>query len=261
MPIITLTTDWNKNDFYTAAIKGAILTKCPDIRIVDISHRITPFNTNQAAFILKNSYKYFPEKTIHIIGVDAIPEKGNNYVVVKLNGHFFIGCDNGIFSLIEKDIPEKIIRLPENKDLNPTFPSVSLFTNVACKLATGAEITKLGSEINELITRIPLRPTIEDNSITGSVIYIDSYKNVITNISESLFKRVKQKSGFEIYIQSRNYKITRINKTYSETPVGELLAIFNSLGLLEIAMCKANLTDLLDLTIGSSVRVNFIKKK
>jgi S-adenosylmethionine hydrolase len=198
MPIITLTTDWKQNDFYTGALKGTILTKCPDIQIVDISHQIPPFNTSQAAFVIKNSYNHFPKGTIHIIAVDAIPDKGNNYIAIKLNRHFFIGCDNGIFSLIAKDKPE---------------------------------------------------------------IYIDSYKNAITNITNELFDRVGKNQPFEIFIQSRKYKITHINKTYSETSIGGLLALFNSLGLLEIAMNKANLTDLLNLSIGSTVRIDFLDKK
>lgn len=261
MPIITLTTDWKQNDFYTGALKGTILTKCPDIQIVDISHQIPPFNTSQAAFVIKNSYNHFPKGTIHIIAVDAIPDKGNNYVAIKLNGHFFIGCDNGIFSLIAKDKPENIIQLNKKKKNYPTFPCISLFAETACELAKGKQITELGKKMSELITRIPLRATIDDKVITGSVIYIDSYKNAITNITNELFDRVGKNQPFEIFIQSRKYKITHINKTYSETSIGELLALFNSLGLLEIAMNKANLTDLLSLSIGSTVRIDFLDKK
>ena len=261
MSIITLTTDWKQNDFYTGALKGTILTKCPDIQIVDISHQIQPFNTSQAAFVIKNSYYHFPKGTIHIIGVDAIPDKENNYVAIKLNGHFFIGCDNGIFSLIAKDKPENIIQLNKKTNNYPTFPCISLFAETACELAKGKLITELGKKMDELITRIPLRATIDDKVITGSVIYIDSYKNAITNITNELFDRVGKKLPFEIYIQSRKYRITRINKTYSETSIGELLALFNSSGLLEIAMNKANLTDLLNLSIGSTVRIDFLEKK
>lgn len=261
MPIITLTTDWKQKDFYAGALKGTILTKCPDACIVDISHQIPTFNTSQAAFVLKNSYTHFPEGTIHIIGVDAIPDKENNWVAVKLNGHFFIGCDNGIFSLIAKEKPEKIIRLNKKKISHPTFPGLSLFAEAACHLAKGKSITELGKEISELTTKIPLRATIDDKVITGSVIYIDSYRNAITNITSELFDRVGKNLQFEIFIQSRKYKITRINRTYQETSVGELLALFNSLGLLEIAMNKGNLADLLDLSIGSTIRVDFLDKK
>jgi len=227
----------------------------------DISHQIPPFNTSQAAFVIKNSYNHFPKGTIHIICVDAIPDKENNYVAIRLNGHFFIGCDNGIFSLIAKDKPENIIQLNKKMNRYPTFPCISLFAETACELANGKQITELGKKMSELVTRIPLRATIDDKVITGSVIYIDSYKNAITNITNELFDRVGKNQPFEIYIQSRKYKITRINKTYSETSVGELLALFNSLGLLEIAMNKANLTDLLNLSIGSTIRIDFLDKK
>jgi S-adenosylmethionine hydrolase len=111
MQIITLTSDWNKNDFYLASIKGRILSLCPDVTIVDVSHQIQTFNILQAAFVLKNSFRNFPDGTIHIIAVNSMADKDKALVLVKALKHYFISCDNGIFGLLLDEPPEKIIKI------------------------------------------------------------------------------------------------------------------------------------------------------
>src|SRR5512133_2364165 len=100
MAIITLTSDWGLRDHYTGSVKGAILRQLPDAVIVDISHSIQPHNLNQAAFIVRNSYRNFPEGTIHIIGVIEEASIESPHTLVVHDGHYFIGADNGIFSMI-----------------------------------------------------------------------------------------------------------------------------------------------------------------
>ena len=108
--------------------------------------------------------------------------------------------------------------------------------------------------------RIPLRAAIDKSGITGSVIYIDSFRNAITNITRDLFDRIGEGRAFEIYPQNNYYIITRLNNFYHETAPGEILAIFNSVGLLEIAISKGNAADLLNLSTNSSVRIKFKEK-
>jgi len=108
--------------------------------------------------------------------------------------------------------------------------------------------------------RIPLRAAIDQSVITGSVIYIDSFRNAITNITRDLFDRIGDNRPFEIYVQSNHYVINRLNNYYHETAPGEILAIFNSVGLLEIAINKGNAADLLNLSTNSSIRVKFKEK-
>ena len=100
MPIITLTTDWNKDDYYVGAAKGAIYSNCIDATIVDITHQIKPFNIFQAAFILKNSYRFYPSGTVHIIGVKTEIYADQKYIAAEFEGQYFLGTDNGIFSLL-----------------------------------------------------------------------------------------------------------------------------------------------------------------
>lgn len=262
MSIITLTTDWNKNDYYVGAIKGMIMKRCRDITIIDISHNIQPFNIAQGAFVLRNSYHFFPDNTIHIIGINNVDNAEHDYLLVYANKHYFIGADNGIFSLIFNNIkPERIAKLTKPKDNKGiTFPSLSIFSEAACKVIEGADPASVGENTDHFKERIPIRPIADDSGITGNIIYIDSYKNVITNISENFFNESLKTKTFEILVQSNHYRIKKISRHYAEAPVGELVAVFNSLGLLEIAINCGNAADLLNLDINSKVRIRFIDK-
>lgn len=258
MSIITLTTDWKKNDYYTGAIKGAILSQCPTARIMDISHQVDPFNTAQGAFILRNCYHFYPDDTIHIISINSTQTKNQENLLIYTAGQYFIGPDNGMFSLIFGNNKEmNIYRLNSFEESAGTFPALYLFADAACKLINGTEPKHIGTASEEYNKQTPLRPTIDESGITGSVVYIDSYKNAITNISQTFFEQHQQQRPFEILIQSNHYRIKNISKYYGEVPVGELVALFNSAGLLEIAINSGNAADLLNLNTNSSIRIRF----
>lgn len=257
MPIITLTTDWNKEDFYIGALKGKILSQCKEVRIADITHNIKPFNIPQAAFILRNSYKHFPKGTIHIIGVKSEWSPNQNHIAVKYDDHFFIGADNGIFGLLLKE-KEATLSTISHSFANPTFPEFSVFADAACKIIKGTDIKELGEPKKQYNKKIPLRPTIDESVIIGKIVYIDSFSNAITNITKDLFNRICNKRSFHIFVQSNTNRITKINKTYNETSEGEILALFNSLDLLEIAMNGGPAAQILSLDLDSTVRVRFL---
>jgi hypothetical protein len=258
MHIITLTSDWNENDFYVAAIKGKLLSVCPEARIIDINHHIRSHNISQAAFIVRNSYPHFPDQSIHIIAVKSEPETGSELLAARKENHYFLCADNGILGLLGGTEPEEVVSLSGDYMDDPdTFVTLTVFAEAACKLSGGTPITSLGAPVKNYDRQTPLRATIEDQTITGSVIYIDSYQNAITNISQELFKRIGKGKAFKIYVQSKHYVIDRINKRYNETDPGDLLAIFNSAGLLEIAIRNGNAAGLLKLTTNSIIRVEF----
>jgi S-adenosylmethionine hydrolase len=263
MPVITLTSDWNNQDFYVAAAKGSILSQNPNVQITDISHKIKSFNTSQAAFVLRNSYKAFPKGSIHLIFVNSEADNRESWLIVKSDdGHYFIGNDNGVFSLILGGKSELIIKLDSSKkEQRGSFSSLKLFTETASKILEGKSLEELGTRIEQYSERIPLRATIEENAITGSVIYIDSYENAITNISRDLFDRISKDRKFNIYVQSKHYKISLISEIYNEVPSGELLALFNSINLLEIAINNGNAAQLLNLDLSSTIRIEFLNKK
>ena len=258
MHIITLTSDWKENDYYIAALKGKLLSACPQAQIIDINHRIKTFNIAHAAYIVRNSYLHFPDNTIHIIAVNSEPAPGGALLAARKDKQYFLCADNGILGLLGGSEPEEVILLNEDHNEEAdTFISLSVFARIACELSGGTPLKKLGAAVKDYDRQTPLRATIENQTITGSVIHIDSYQNAITNISQELFKRIGKGKGFEIYVQSKHYMIDRINKGYNETEPGELLAIFNSSGLLEIAIRNGNAAGLLKLSTNSTIRVEF----
>jgi len=258
MHIITLTSDWKENDFYVASLRGKLLSACPEAQIIDINHRIKSFNSSHAAYIVRNAYPHFPENTIHIIAVNTEPENGVELLAARKDKHYFLCADNGILGLLGGTEPDEVITLTEHYKEEPdTFIALSVFARIACELSKGTAMKKLGSPAKNYNRQIPLRATIEDLSITGSVIHIDSYQNAITNITQELFKRVGNGKAFEIYVKSKYNMINRINKQYNETDPGDLLAIFNSSGLLEIAIRNGNAAGLLNLDTNSTIRVEF----
>lgn len=263
MAIITFTTDWLKDDYYTPALRGNVLNKCSNVQIVPISTKVESFNLHEASFIVKNSFEYFPEGTIHIIGVNLESEMKTRYLLISYKNHWFLGADNGIFGLIFEESPDAIYQIDENKyyakKLN-TFPELTL-SSVACDLINGIKPDSFATKIEKYVKKIDLMPAIEESIIVGQVIYIDSYQNAITNITRALFDRVGKNRAFTIYVKSKRDKIEKINKSYGEGTDGELIAIFNSCNLLEIAMCNANAAGLFGLDTDSSIRINFHEPK
>lgn len=258
MSIITLTTDWGLRDHYVAAVKGAIYSRYHDAIVVDISHLVPPFDIIHASFILKHAYPNFPKGSIHVIGVNTQSGKDVSYIAMYSQGHYFIGADNGIFSLICDEHPEKIIELnSEGIDNTLIFPTKNIFVKAACHLAQGGKIEELGTEKSGFWERVLLRPAIDASVIRGSVIYIDSYGNVITNITQKLFNEVGRGRSFTIFFRKFNYNITALSKTYNDVPEGEKLALFNTLDLLEIAMNQGKANGLLGLKLNDSIRIEF----
>jgi S-adenosylmethionine hydrolase len=257
MAVVTIISDWNKNDYYLAAIKGRILGFCPETTLIDITHQVSPFNSAQAAFILRNCYSSFPNGTIHLICVntESAPEKP--HVLVKASNQYFIGCDNGFFGLLLDKDPDEIIVLKKEQEHPASFSELFIFADCACHIIHKMKMQELGTPAQAISRQIPMLPTIDESTINGSVVYIDSFRNAITNISRELFEQIRKGRPFDIFVQSNYYKISRINKKYGDSSTGEMLALFNSLGLLEIAINNGNAADLLNLSVNSVLRIKF----
>lgn len=259
MPIITLTSDWGLKDHYLASVKGAFLRSIPDITLIDISHDIPPFDLNQASFILKNAYKNFPEGTIHIVGVNTEASIDMPHVLIKHNGHYFIGADNGIFALMFDENPEMIIELDIIQTSNRfSFPTKDVFVQAAMHLLEGNSIEHLGEKREALTNKMSFKPVVESNLIKGKVIYVDAYQNVITNITEKLFNDIVKGRKFKILLRAGNYEINTICQSYLDVSEGELLALFDSEDHLEIAISKGKASSLLGLGIDDVVRIEVL---
>jgi hypothetical protein len=251
---ITIISDWSKQDYYVASVQAAILSDLPNTNIINITHNIQSHNIVQAAFILRAVYKYFPKGSIHIIAVSSETKKDSPHCIVMHNGHYFIGSDNGIFALLFSDNPETIIHLQTpNEFSDSSFPELSIFTKLAIFIARGGDILELGIRANQVKPSTEFEPVIEKNRISGRVIYIDSYGNAITNISKKIWKEQIGKMPFELFVNNMNNRIDTIHVKYSDVREGNIIAIFNSLGLLEIAQREGNIAQLLKLDTNSEI--------
>ncbi len=257
MAIITLTTDLGSKDFYQAALKGSILTFLPSANIIDITHEVPSFNISHAAFVLKNAYPYFPPQTVHLIGIDSVFSEQTKYVALKYNGHFFVGADNGIFSLLFEDAPEEIVELNILQDLKYLhFPLVDILVKAAIHLAKGGKLKEVGIPVAQVEQRMLLHPVIEQDLIRGSVIYLDTFCNVITNITKELFTKVQRNRDFTLHFK-KSESITSLSWHYNEVPEGEKLCLFGISNHLEIAINKGKASGLLGLQLGDIVRIQF----
>lgn len=266
--IITLLTDFGIKDHYVGALKGMIYSHISDAKIVDITHLVDPFVTHQAAYIASASYKYFPERTIHIILVDAEISVENKPILVLWKNHYFLTTDNGILSLLtHNEQPEIILSLPYEEGVDSNL----FFINVASEIAKEKSIFGLGEPIQNLkeVQRLKAIVSEDNRRITGNIIYIDHYGNAISNISETLFEQIRNGRDFEILF--RNYTIKKVYTSYSSyaleknAATGEKMALFNASGLLEIALYRGNpksgtASSLLGIEYQSSISVRFIDK-
>ena len=253
--ILTLTTDWNQHDYYNGVLRGKLVSICPELTIVEITNQIPVFNLNHAAFVLRYSYMHFPKGTIHLVMVNSENSHSQQMLAFSHNDHHFVVADNGIIGLIFKEPPQTVYAFPFESQgsfasLDASIKAIDCF----CNDIDLPDVANIESNFDQLI---PLRATNENNAITGSVIYIDSYLNAITNVSKELFEKVGQGRKFEIFVQSQHNRIENLSKTYNEVDAGELVALFNSAGLLEIAINNGHAAQLLNLNNGSSVRIKF----
>ena len=256
MAIITLTSDWGNSDYYAAAVKGVILSQLPDATIVDVTHSIAPYDSIRAGFALRNCYESFPPGTIHIIAVETIESDKRPHTVVKSHGQYFIATDNGVFHQIFDTFEEAVIINVEQDTDSFNFCERDRFAKVAVMIAKGTPLSEIGSPIDKL-NGANVCAVVRDDSIEGTVIYIDSYEDIITNIRREDFERVRRGRNFTIMVKGRLYTINKISDCYLDIPNGDLLAIFGTHGYLEIAMCRAKAASLCGIDVMSTIRIDF----
>ncbi len=259
MAIITLTSDWGTSDYYAAAVKGTILSYLPDATIVDITHEIEPFNIPQVGFTLRNCFRCFPEGTIHIIAVNTIESLENPHVVVKAEGQYFIGTDNGIFTHILTDGKfEEAVYIDVLQDADTfNFATRDRFVKVAAMIAKGEPLSNIGERREQLCAGGVICAVPHDNAIDGVVIHIDSYENVITNITREMFERERRGRDFTILVKGNLYTVNKISDSYLDVREVDMVAIFGSHGYLELALREAKLASLIGLELSAHIKVVF----
>jgi len=253
MPIITLLSDWGLTVHYVASVKGAILSRVPEAVIVDISHNIRLFDIKHASFVMRNAWHNFPEGTIHIIGVDSIESDKHPHIIVKSEGHYFIGADTGLISIILNEKPEKIIAISVTQDSGYfTFPARDRFVKVATLLAKGTNMDELGEPLLSLNTKTLLQPDFDGKTIYGKVMHIDNYENIFVNITDRYIRECLGKSPFQVICKK---DIIPIVKAYGDVREGFTCALFASNSYLQIAVNRGRAASLLGMSIDNDVLV------
>lgn len=275
MPIITLTTDFGEKDHFVGGVKGAIYGELDTVRIVDISHSISPFHITEAAYIIQNAYTSFPKGSIHIIGIDSGLTPENKHIAVLLDGHYFVCANNGIVSMIASEIvPEKIVEINIHDRLHSNFPVRDVFVKVACHIARGGTLDVIGKSIPEIKELTGIRPVVnsENNQIIGNVVYIDNYGNVVSNITRAYFEKIGKGRPFRI--MARTASFSEVFNNYSDAinfelapekreEDGKKLALWNTGNYLELAIYKSNpstvgsASSLFGLEYRDTITVNF----
>jgi len=252
MSIITLTTDYGNKDYSVSELKAKIYNEITDVRIVDVSHNISPFNLTEAAYIIKSAYRHFPKGSIHIIGIESDLTPENAHIAMKFDDNYFIGADNGIFSMIIGDFKaDSMVEINIHKNYNYTITANDVFVKIATHISREGKLEVIGKKIDSIKEIKDIKPVVsnDNNQIIGSVIYIDNYGNVVTNITEKIFDKIAKSRPFTIY--ARNVKFDRIYNTYSDAidysiskdkreEDGKKIALFNNLGYLELSIYKSN---------------------
>ncbi len=255
MRLITLTSDFGWRDHYIASLKGALYSLVPDATIVDISHDVISHNNIDAAFIFKNSYHHFPPQTIHFVAVDLSGLEKLRLIYTYHEQMHFIFPDNGIISLVFQTLPNHIIQMDTfGFPLFITYKEV--FAGIADKLLKNEPIE--GPAVTDVKRFMPMNIMLFADMIKGTVVYVDNFDNAITNINVSDFEQVQKGRAFEISFGRSRF--TNLAESYASVPEGEKLCLFNSIGLLEIAINKGHASTLLNLKQGTQVMIQFIQK-
>lgn len=256
MNVVTLTTDFGWRDYFVGLVKGSILSHGIPVVFADITHEIENYNIVQASYILKNSYHSFPKGSIHLISVNNFYKPNPRFLVVFHNGHYFIGPDNGTFSLMFAEKPKQIYELNYNSN-TAVFGVKDIFARAVGHILKGKPLHQIGTPAQDVLQRLSLQPITGKDQIRGSVIHIDNYKNVVLNIDRELFNRIGQKRDFELYFK-RYDPITTISTNYADVPIGEVLCLFNSAGFLEIAVNMDKAATLFGLEVDEAIQIDFI---
>ena len=242
--IITLMTDFGLRDHYAGVMKGVMLGINPDAVIVDITHEIKKYNIYEGAFKLRSYYSYFPQGTVHVTVVDPGVGGPRHPLAVEAGGYFFVGPDNGIFSLvIESSEKPVIVEITRSEfilgNVSRTFHGRDIFAPAAAHLSNGLNILELGSPLSQPVSLDIPEIKIKGDEVTGVVLYSDSFGNLVTNIQADMIK-----PGSVVYVGP--HRIGSVKATYGEVERGKLLAIIGSSGLLEISVNRGSARKVFD---------------
>jgi S-adenosyl-L-methionine hydrolase (adenosine-forming) len=256
-PVIALLTDFGVRDHYVGALKGVALGICPDVTLVDISHDVPAHDVAAGALELAAVYRYFPSGTIFLVVVDPGVGSSRRGIALETAVYRFVAPDNGVLTpIVDAHPPRRVVELSERKYARPTvsrtFEGRDRFAPAAAWLAKGVDLAALGRSAGA-IDRLELpRARVESSGITGEVVRVDHFGNLITNIERRTFEAFSREP---VEIRAGAHPVSRVVSTYADAPRGEICALFGSTDHLEVAVNGASAAERLALTRGAPVQV------
>ena len=263
-PVITLLTDFGHRDGFVGIMKGVILNIAPEANIVDISHEVPPHDVPSAAFVLGQSYSYFPAETLHVVVVD--PEVGSprKILYAEAGGYRFLVPDNNVLQFVLNRTPAKRVISVTNSEFflprqSATFHGRDIFAPVAGHLARGVDPQRLGEETREYRFVPPPEPRQEENFLVAEIIYIDHFGNLITNVREEKFRQLLTGGrGFRVRLAGK--EITELSESFYVKKHGELLAYMDSSQYLAFALNGESAAEKMGISIGDRFEIELLPK-
>lgn len=262
-PIITFTTDFGLNDHFVGSMRGVILSINPQAHLIDISNSVQSFDILDGALTISQSYKYYPAGTIHLVVVDPGVGSDRRPLLVTSERHHFIAPDNGVLSLVFEQEERLAVRhiTSDHYFLQPvsnTFHGRDVFAAVAAYLSKGVEPAKFGEEITDFIRFTAPRPkAVNEKSFKGVVLKVDKFGNLITNITPQDLPQLFSDTPPAFKLRVGKSEVTRMCANYAQGTPGEVFAILNSMGYLEIASSRGPAAQIAGAGRGSEVGIQF----
>jgi S-adenosyl-L-methionine hydrolase (adenosine-forming) len=259
VPIITLLTDFGLTDYYVAAMKGVILSRNPDVRIVDVSHEIAPQNILSAAYVLFGAYDSFPAGTIHVVVVDPGVGSARRPIAAKAGPYYFVGPDNGVFSFVLRHITSYQVFAISNQNLlaseiSNTFHGRDVFAPAAAALSLGTPLHQIGEQISA-VELLAEPAQFSPSSVESKIIHIDRFGNCVTGIRRSAVSNNELPDRFVLHCSK--HQIRHLRHFYLEAASDQPFVIWGSIGFLEISFASSSAAERLGLSIGDRVWLEF----
>jgi S-adenosylmethionine hydrolase len=252
MALVTLTSDLGTRDFYLAALKGAIISHCGNIPMVDVTHAVKQFDIKEAAFTVRHAFKYFPKGTIHIVHVNST--EGNNRLLVAIaDEHYFVTFDSGFLSLAFEKTPHQTYQVNDELLENSSLLYEDAFAKVIELLEKEFLPRDFGHLTTETINYRLLQPICSSGSVRGTIVYVDHFGNAITNISRQMFNDFIGEKRFTVLANVGQSRV--ISKKYSDVEEGDMVCLFNATGYLEVAMNSGKAESLMGLKLDMPVMI------
>ena len=256
MHIVSITTDFGLQDYYVAELKAQIYHRSPDVRIVDVSHSIDSHDIVQAAHFVENVFRSFPKRSIHCVAVYNYYQKHSSFIAFEREGHYFIGPDNGVFSLMFEDLnPTDVFEIDHKLlGLDSIAKTIGWATSYLVKRNPIDEIGIQRTEINQ---KMGIKPVVVGSQIRATIIHIDHYKNVVINLKKDKFDKIRKGRDFQIYYKQKD-PITQISENYGDVAITDVMCSFNTAGYLQIGINMGKASTMLNLNKNETIQINFL---